>query len=110
MTRHLHLDPISGVSGDMLLGALIDLGAPVENVRRELHKLDVPGWQLDVERVTRHGITGSLAKVRTDDQAHHRSASTLTAMIRRAGLSSSVTAMAERDHRTDRRGRGGDPQ
>ncbi|MFP5488505.1 MAG: nickel insertion protein, partial [Acidimicrobiia bacterium] len=74
MSRHLHVDPVAGVSGDMLLGALFDLGAPVADVRADLALLDLPGWELSAERVTRHGITGTLATVRTTDRADHRAA------------------------------------
>lgn len=86
MSRHLHIDPVTGVSGDMLLGALIDLGAPIDAVRADLQALDIPGWELDAERVVRHGLTGTLATVRTRDTAHHRHASELIRIISSAGL------------------------
>ncbi|MFP5487733.1 MAG: nickel pincer cofactor biosynthesis protein LarC [Acidimicrobiia bacterium] len=94
MTRHLHVDPVSGVSGDMLLGALIDLGASIDHVRADLMLLDLPGWELTAERVTRHGITGTLATVRTTDRADHRAAADLNDIISSAGLSPSVAATA----------------
>lgn len=90
MTVHLHLDPTTGVSGDMLLGALFDAGAPVDAVRADLERLDVPGWTLDVEPVVRHGISGSLARVATADTATHRSASELRRIITAAGLPAAI--------------------
>ena len=94
MSRHLHIDPVSGVSGDMLLGALFDLGAPIDHVRADIALLDLPGWELSAERVTRHGITGTLATVRTTDQVHHRPAAELLDIISSAGLTPSVATTA----------------
>ena len=51
--RGLYLDGFSGVSGDMLLGALVDLGVEVAHLRRELKKLPVKGWDIAARRVTR---------------------------------------------------------
>ncbi|MCB0969431.1 MAG: LarC family nickel insertion protein, partial [Ilumatobacter sp.] len=94
MTTHLHLDPTTGISGDMLLGALFDAGAPIDSVRADLERLDVPGWTLDVEPVVRHGISGSLARVATADTATHRSASELRRIITDAALPAPITARA----------------
>lgn len=93
MTR-LHVDPVTGASGDMLLGALLDAGAPLDAVRADLSRLDVPGWELTAERVTRHGLTGTLATVRTDDTAEHRSPAELTRIVAAAGLQAPVAAAA----------------
>ncbi|MEQ8436273.1 MAG: nickel pincer cofactor biosynthesis protein LarC [Ilumatobacter fluminis] len=91
MTTHLHLDPTTGVSGDMLLGALFDAGAPIDAVRGDLERLEVPGWTLAVEPVVRHGISGSLATVATTDTATHRSASELRRIITAADLPAPIT-------------------
>ena len=92
MTRHLHIDPVAGVSGDMLLGALLDAGAPLEAVRADLVGLGLPDWKLDTERGTRHGLTGTPATVHTADTAHHRSARELHRLIDAAGLRREVAA------------------
>jgi len=57
------VDCFSGVSGDMLLGALLDAGVTVEELRRELGKLPREGYQLDARRVTRAGIAATQALV-----------------------------------------------
>jgi uncharacterized protein (TIGR00299 family) protein len=90
----LHVDPVAGASGDMLLGALLDAGAPLDAVRADLDRLGVPGWELEAERVTRHGVTGTLATVRTDDTASHRAPSELTRIIAAAALRAPVAAAA----------------
>lgn len=94
MTRHLHIDPVAGVSGDMLLAALLDAGAPEAAVRADLDRLGVGDWKLSVERVTRHGLTGTLATVATADTAHHRAASELHRLLDAAGLRAPVLAAA----------------
>ncbi len=54
----MYLDLCSGISGDMLLGALIDLGVDVARLERELAKLDLGELRLHAERASRGGITG----------------------------------------------------
>ena len=43
MSRVLYLDCFSGISGDMVLGALIDVGLPLDDLRRALGSLAVAG-------------------------------------------------------------------
>lgn len=43
----LYYDCFSGISGDMNLAALIDLGVPVDYLRQELKKLPVGGWEIE---------------------------------------------------------------
>ncbi len=59
----IHLDAYSVVSGDMLLGALLDVGASLPNVQAALATLPVSGWNLELQTVTRHGISGKQARV-----------------------------------------------
>ncbi len=46
MTNHLHIDPFSGIAGDMLLGAIVDLGVPIEDLAGPLRSVGVPDWEL----------------------------------------------------------------
>jgi len=54
--RALYLDCFAGISGDMLLGALIACGVPKEHLQQELARLNLPGWNLHVDTVKRNGI------------------------------------------------------
>jgi len=54
----LYLDLSSGISGDMFLGALIDLGVDAGKLERELKKLKLGGYHLHVARAQRRGIEG----------------------------------------------------
>ncbi len=51
----LYFDPILGVSGDMILAALIDCGVPKEYLKKKLNF--IPGCELKVSRVQRHGVS-----------------------------------------------------
>ncbi len=62
----LYYDCFSGISGDMNLGAMIDLGIDKEYLIGELNKLNLKGWELIVEKDQRHGIHGTKVTVRSD--------------------------------------------
>ncbi len=60
MKKSLYIECNSGISGDMTLGALIDLGADVDQIRKELAKLDIHGeYMLIPTKVKRSGISGT---------------------------------------------------
>ncbi|PJA78282.1 MAG: TIGR00299 family protein, partial [Nitrospirae bacterium CG_4_9_14_3_um_filter_51_5] len=56
MTRHLHIDAFSGVSGDMFLGALVDAGVPLRTLEKGLKALDIKGYRLCEQQVIRNSI------------------------------------------------------
>jgi uncharacterized protein (TIGR00299 family) protein len=67
--RILYLEPFSGISGDMLLGALVDLGVPVEVVRAQVEALGLGDRiELEVSRLGRGGVVGTKVNVRVDGQ------------------------------------------
>lgn len=66
MPRALYLDCFSGASGNMLLGALLDVGAPLDELTARLHSLPMTGWALRVEQTTRVGLSGTLLTVDVD--------------------------------------------
>lgn len=55
----LYLDIFSGISGDMFIGALIDLGVDARQLERELRKLPVSGYHLHVARKSKSSIVGT---------------------------------------------------
>ncbi len=69
----LYYDCFSGISGDMNLGAMIDLGVDKDFLIGELKKLNLPGWELLVERDQRHGISGTKVTVRLTGHDHGHS-------------------------------------
>jgi uncharacterized protein (TIGR00299 family) protein len=66
----LYYDCFSGISGDMNLGAMIDLGVPQELLAAELSKLGLSGWSLRFTPDSRNGIHGTRADVELADAAH----------------------------------------
>ena len=59
MSNHQHtliIDGTSGISGDMTVAALLDLGASEEHLREQLATLPVDGFSISVTRVNKHGI------------------------------------------------------
>ena len=52
----LYLECRSGISGDMTVAALLDLGATEENLRRTLAKLPVGGYEIKVQRLIKNGL------------------------------------------------------
>ncbi|NTW67248.1 MAG: nickel pincer cofactor biosynthesis protein LarC [Nitrospirae bacterium] len=63
-----YFDCFSGISGDMTLGALVDAGLPIEVLRSELAKLDLPGYSLSSEKVRRSGIAATRVHVVLDEK------------------------------------------
>jgi uncharacterized protein (TIGR00299 family) protein len=62
----------AGVAGDMLLGALLDAGADLDEVRDLVARVPVDGWSLDAEPVTRGGLAATRAVVHAPEEHHHR--------------------------------------
>lgn len=82
-------DCFSGISGDMNLGAMIDLGIDKGYLITELNKLNLEGWELVVQKDQRHGITGTKVTVKQTRHEHaHRHLSDIEKIINDSALSS----------------------
>jgi hypothetical protein len=80
-------DCFSGISGDMNLGAMIDLGVDKSFLIDELNKLSLKGWELIAEKDQRHGIVGTKVTVRQTKHEHaHRHLSDIEKIINDSSL------------------------
>ena len=70
MSKILYFDCFSGASGDMILGALIDAGLPLDELRAALGSLALNGVTLKAERVDRSGIAATNFSVVTGEHSH----------------------------------------
>src|SRR6185503_15767486 len=66
----LYLDIFSGISGDMFVGALLDLGVDAHKFEHELEKLNIDGYHLHVSRGEKSGIAGIKFDVHLADHDH----------------------------------------
>ena len=69
--RIAFIQPIGGASGDMMLGALTDLGMPIEHLESELDRLNVGGYRLEARTETRCEMRGTYLKVDLEDQTRY---------------------------------------
>ena len=85
-----YFDCFSGISGDMTLGALVDAGCDLEQLRSGLAGLQVPGWTISAEKVWKNGMAATFVRVTTEDQSKHRSLSAILEIIGSSQLSDGV--------------------
>lgn len=68
MVKVLYFDCFSGISGDMTLGALIDLGVDKDVFKSELDKLNLGGYSIIIEKTVKKGITGTDVHVLVNEE------------------------------------------
>lgn len=92
----LYLDTFSGISGDMMLGLLVDLGLELSAIEAELALLPVSGYRLQQRSEKRHGIAGTRIEVVCDDHQPARTWSDIDSMLLDCSLNAKVSSMARR--------------
>ncbi len=94
--RTLYLDSFSGISGDMFLGLLLDLGLDFKRLQSELAKLPLAGYQLQVGREQRHGIEGCRLQVKHAEDHHHRSWSSIDQLLAQSSLATAISDLTRK--------------
>src|SRR5438093_13411123 len=93
----LYLDCFAGISGDMFLGALIDIGVSEEALRAELAKLKLPGYTISTRRVVKQNISATkfdCIEAPSIRPHQHRGYTEIAGMIEKSGLTGSVKRKA----------------
>jgi len=85
-----YFDCFSGISGDMTLGALLDLGVPLKWLKEQLHRVPLADFDIIVSPVQRHGIHAASVQVDILDSKTSRNYSDIRSLIENSPLSESV--------------------
>lgn len=93
-TRTLYLDCFAGISGDMFLGLLLDLGFPEGELRAGLAGLALPGWELAVERTAAGVIAATRLRVEVTTPQPHRDWAEIRELLQAAPLAPQVRSRA----------------
>jgi pyridinium-3,5-bisthiocarboxylic acid mononucleotide nickel chelatase len=95
-TSTLWVDASSGASGDMLLGALVGAGVPLETIRAAVDTVSPEPVALRVEAVTRHGFAATRVHVDVADSVQHRSWRDIRTLLLESTLADDVRDLAIR--------------
>ena len=69
--KTLYFDCSSGISGNMTLGALLEIVGDDNYLLQELKELNVDGYKIEISNKVKNGITGKYVDVILDDEHHH---------------------------------------
>lgn len=96
MNRVIYFDAFAGCSGDMILGALLDAGLPLELLAEGLAALPLIGYRIAQKKVKRGAIEATMAEVNNEhgSDAHDRSYADIKALISQSTLSTHVRSQA----------------
>jgi len=85
-----YFDCFAGISGDMIIGSLIDAGLDFLFIEQTAAKLGISGYDLSTGKVLKNSISGTSFKVHVKTDHPHRRLSDITDIIMRSGLNESV--------------------
>ncbi len=88
----LYFDCFNGAGGDMLAGALIDSGVPIDHIEKHLRGLNVPGFSVRAEKLRKQGFAATKFHVEVDESKDqpHRHLSDIRSIIDGSTLSDTV--------------------
>lgn len=88
--RAAYFNCFSGISGDMVLAALVDLGWPVKELERELNKLDLFNYQIEAEKVAKQGIISTQIKIRIKEGKKERTLKDILSILDKSKLEEEI--------------------
>jgi len=90
----VYFDCFSGISGDMVLGALLSAGCEFDQLEAYLRRLPLTGWKITRENVKRNGLAATRLVVEYGESKHHRSLGHILKLIEQASLPARVAERA----------------
>lgn len=90
-----YFDCFSGISGDMLVGALLDAGLDFHQLQEEIAKLGLPNVSIQCSNLVKQNIAATKFDVMYEDQKHHRHLKDLNALVENTGIDSEIQRKAK---------------
>ena len=94
-----YFDCFSGISGDMTLGALVDLGVPLDWLADQLRRLPLADFDLEMNPVHRNGMHATLVDVKISDDKTSRNYSQIRSLIENSPLADAAKSASLRTFR-----------
>jgi uncharacterized protein (TIGR00299 family) protein len=94
MARTLYIDAFAGASGDMILGALVDLGVPLKVIKTAVASLPITGWKLSTRREDKQGISARRVHVNVPEDGPCRGWKEISRILKAGDLAAPVLRQA----------------
>lgn len=91
-----YFDCFSGISGGMTVGALLDAGLEIETLEKELNKLGLSGYQLEVNKVVKKGISAIQFKVKIKEEGVERRFKDILDILEKSKLDEEIKKETEK--------------
>lgn len=91
-----YFDCFSGISGNMILGSLVDLGLDIDELRGNLDNLPLPEYQIDAQRVTKQGLSAIYVDVVSKENDKERTLKDILKLIDQSTLPQEVKQLSKR--------------
>ncbi len=88
--RIAYFDCFSGIAGDMILGALLDSGLKIDDLKKELRKLSLRGYEIKVSKTNKMGIKGTKFEVKVPKEKTHRNLKDIFKIIDKSSLDEKI--------------------
>ena len=91
-----YFDCFSGVSGDMILGALIDAGLDIRELESELGRLKISGYKIKAEKTARKGISGTKFSIDVIEQNVSRKLKDIVEIVDQSDLDDDIKDLSKK--------------
>ncbi len=90
-----YFDCFSGISGNMVLGALLDAGLELGALKKALAELKITGYKIEAQKVQKKGISGTLVNIKTKKDKVERHLGDIISIIHGSNLADDIKDRAE---------------